>query len=403
MEVTGYRPGEAGFRRVSIALFAGSFASFGLLYCVQPLLPEFSRVFDISPAAATLSISFCTVALGIGLLIAGPLSDAFGRTTIMRISLVLAAVMTGLCAVAPSWSVLLALRAITGLLLAGFPAVAMAYLREEVHPSAHARSAGLYVAGNALGGVTGRLVTGGLTELGDWHLAMLGTGVFTLACAVLVVVLLPQSRRFQAADRGLRASLRGYARVLREPALLGLYAIAFVCMGAFVAMFNIAGFRLESAPYLLPIGLAGLIYLTYPVGSIASVVAGRVADRLGRAVVVTVGFIVALAGMVITTAAPLWAFVTGLTVVTVGFFVVHAVASGWVSAHAYPRGLSTGSAASAYMFAYYLGSTIFGAIAGGAWRSGGWGAVTWMNLGLLGAGLVVAIALRGSKPEQIAS
>lgn len=394
MTFEGYRHGESGFRRVSLALFAGSFASFGLLYCLQPLLPEFTRAFEITPAQATLSVSMCTVGLGVGLLIAGPLSDAVGRTTVIRWALIGSSVITALCAIAPNWTFILIMRGLTGVALAGFPAVAMAYLREEVHASSHSRATGLYVGGNALGGLSGRLITGGLAEFGDWHLALIGTAIFTFACAILVITILPASRNFHPATRGLRASLRGYRQVLRDPVLLAYNAVSFTTMGAFVAMFNIAGFRLESAPYLLPVGLAGLIYLTYPVGSFASAAAGRFADRVGANNVIPVGALLAMAGIGLTFAAPLWIFVVGVTVVVIGFFVVHSAASGAVAAHAHNAHMPVGSASALYLFAYYIGSSVFGTTAGTAWQLGGWTAVGWMDIALVSVCLSVALILR---------
>ena len=402
MAFEGYRHGEAGFRHVSIALFAGSFASFGLLYCLQPLLPEFTRVFAVSPAVATMAISMCTIGLGLALLVAGPLSDAIGRTVVMRWSLVGSSVVTALCAIAPDWPFILAMRALAGVVLAGFPAVAMAYLREEVHASSHARATGLYVGGNALGGLSGRLVTGTLTEFGDWRLALVGTAAFTMICTVIVLAVLPASRNFTPGTRGLRASMRGYRSVLGDRGLLGLYVVPFVAMGAFVAMFNIAGFRLEAAPYLLPVGIAGLIYFAYPIGSIASAIAGRVAERTGAYLVIAAGFGIAIAGMALTFAAPLWLFITAITIVTIGFFTVHAVASAAVASRAYAAGRPVASAAAIYLFAYYLGSSIFGTAAGTAWRVGRWPAVGWMDLAILGVGLAVSVGLmRGSRPGTV--
>lgn len=394
MSFQGYRHGEAGFRRVSIALFAGAFSSFGLLYYTQPLLPGFSREFGISASTAALSISATTIALGVALLFAGQLSEVVGRTRMMRWSLVLSAVVAASTALVTSWGWMLALRALTGLLLAGFPAVAMAYLREEVHPSSHARATGLYIGGTALGGMAGRLLSGGLAQLSDWRWAMAGTAAYALICAVVVLALLPDSRNFRPAPRSLRSSLRSFRAVLTDPTLLGLYAIGTLSMGAYVAVFNIAGYRLEAVPYLLPVGLAGLVYLVNPLGATASTIAGRLAEKHGRRAVVPVGFLVTIAGVLLTASSPLWVFVLGLAVVTIGFFAVHGVASGWTSARAYLGGRSTGSAASMYLFGYYLGSSIFGTLAGTAWRHGGWSALVAGELIVLTAGLVISLLLR---------
>lgn len=400
----GYRHGDAALRRVSAALFAGSFSSFGLLYCTQPLLPGFSREFDISPSTAALSISVTTIALGIALLFAGQLSEIVGRTRMMRWSLVLGALVAGSTALVTSWPAMLLLRGLTGLLLAGFPAVAMAYLREEVHPSSHARATGLYIGGTALGGMAGRLVSGGLAQVADWRWAMAGTALYGLICAAVVLLLLPDSRNFVPAPRSLQASASAFIGVLRDPTLLGLYAIGGISMGSFVAVFNITGYRLEDAPYLLPVGIAGLVYLVNPLGAVASTISGRFAEKYGRRAVVPIGFLIAIGGVGLTFAAPLWVFVLGLAALTIGFFIVHGVASGWTSARAYLGKRSTGSAASMYLFGYYLGSSVLGTLAGTAWRVGGWSTLATSVMITLSAGLVISLLLRRTPviapPEQ---
>lgn len=394
MTFEGYRHGEAGFRRVAVALFAGSFASFGLLYNIQPLLPQFARHFDVSPGTAALSISFATVTLGLALLFAGQLSEVVGRTVMMRWSTVAAALVTAATAVVPSWTVMLGLRAVVGVLLAGFPAVAMAYLREEVHPASHARATGLYIGGTALGGMVGRLVSGGIAQAADWRWALAGTAAYGLLCAGVVLLILPDSRNFHPAPRSWSASLASFVGVLRDPTLLGLYAIGGLVMGAYVATFNITGFRLEAAPYLLPVGVAGLVYLVNPLGAASSIVAGRFAERFGRRAVVPIGFLVTIAGVLLTLASPLWLFVTGLAVVTVGFFIVHGVASGWVVARAYLGSRSTGAASAMYLFSYYLGSSVLGSLSGTAWHHGGWTALAVGALVTLALGLLIAVLLR---------
>lgn len=87
-------------------------------------------------------MSVTTLTLGIALLFVGPMSEVIGRTKVMMISLFGASVMVVACAAAPTWGSLLALRGLLGFAVAGLPAVAVAYLREEVAPSAMARATG---------------------------------------------------------------------------------------------------------------------------------------------------------------------------------------------------------------------------------------------------------------------
>lgn len=406
----GHRLGEPGYRRISVALFAAGLATFALLYCTQPLLPELAGSFDVSAAASTLTVSLCTAALGLSMLLAGPASEVLGRTGLMRWSLVAAVVVGLLCAAAPSWPVLLGLRAAQGVTLAGLPAIAIAYLREEVHPDSHAGASGLYIGGTALGGMTGRLIAGGLADLGGWRLALAGIGGLGLLCAVVVIALLPPSRNFTPAPADARRIARMTLRVLGDPVLVALYAVAAVLMGAFVAVYNAVGFRLTGPPFQLSIAVAGLVFCVYPIGTFSSAYAGRLADRFGRRPVEPVACVVMLAGVLLTLAPQLWLIVSGLAVMTAGFFAAHGVASGWVAARAQLGAGGTAQAASLYLFGYYLGSSVFGGVAGVAWSAGGWRWVVVETAALTLAGLALALGLyrsrslheRGTTPPPVA-
>ncbi|MGH3335706.1 MAG: MFS transporter, partial [Nocardioides sp.] len=131
----GYLPGTASYRRVVGALFAAGLATFALLYSTQAILPELVERFSVSSTSSTLTLSLTTLGLGVTLLVAGPASDVAGRTTFIHLSLTAAAAVAAACALAPTWSALLVLRLVEGVALAGLPAVATAYLREELHPS----------------------------------------------------------------------------------------------------------------------------------------------------------------------------------------------------------------------------------------------------------------------------
>ena len=162
-----HRPGSVGYRRVMVAVFAAGMATFVLLYDVQALLPELVEEYAVSPARATLALSLTTAALAVTLLVAGPLSEVVGRTRLIHLALWSSTAVALACAVAPTWEVLLGLRILQGVTLAGLPAVATAYLREELHPSAHGRAFGLYIAGTALGGMAGRVVTAPVSSRPD--------------------------------------------------------------------------------------------------------------------------------------------------------------------------------------------------------------------------------------------
>lgn len=389
----GHRLGSPEYRRITIALFLAGLATFALLYTTQPLLPMLATHFDVTPAKSAWTVSASTLGLGLALLFAGPASEVLGRTPFMHASLFASGLVALACGLVDSWPILLALRGLEGVVLAGLPAVAMAYLSEEVHHEATSRVAGLYIGGTALGGMTGRLLTGALAQVWGWRAALLGMGILGLACAIAVALLLPRSRGFIPAPASLTHLIDSTGRILKDPALLCLFAIAGTAMGAFVGVFNVVGFRLESAPYFLSVGVAGLVFLTYSLGSVSSTVAGRAAGRWGQRAVTPIATAVMLAGVLLSLAQPLPLIVLALAVMTMGFFAVHGVASGWVASRAALGPGGTGQASSLYLFVYYLGSSLFGALAGDAWARGGWNVVVALCGGLVAVTLVLALVL----------
>lgn len=211
--------GSPAYRKISWALFLAGFASFSLLYCVQPLLPAFAHDFQVSPAESSLALSLSTGFLAVAILFAGAVSEVLGRRGLMFASICAAACLNIVAALVPDWHALLVARALEGLLLGGVPAVAMAYLAEEMHPKGLGLAMGLYVSGTAFGGMVGRVGIGVLTEWTSWRMAMGTVGVAGLVAAVGFIALLPPSSHFvrrPGFDPGYHA--RAWAKHLRNPA-----------------------------------------------------------------------------------------------------------------------------------------------------------------------------------------
>ncbi|WP_432761344.1 MFS transporter [Rhizobium mayense] len=383
--------GTPAFRRATIALFLSGFATFSLLYCVQPLMPIFSEDFGVTPAASSLSLSLSTGFLAFAIFGAAAVSESLGRRSLMFISLLGAAICTIVCAVSPSWHMLLVARALEGFLLGGVPAVAMTYLAEEIEPRGLGGAMGLYIAGNAFGGMAGRVVTGTIAEFLSWRPALAAVGVLGLIAAVGFLCLLPPSRNFIPRN-GFDAAfhLKAWGGHFGNPALPPLFAIGFLVMGSFVTVYNYAGFRLVADPYDLSQTELGLIFTAYLFGIVASWAAGLLGDRIGHFVVLPAGVLVAALGAAITLATPLPLVILGIVLVTIGFFVTHSVASALVGRLA--RG-AKGHASSLYLLAYYLGSSIAGSVGGSFWLADGWSAVVTFILAMLTACLVAAFGV----------
>lgn len=385
--------GTREYRRASAALLCAGYATFSLLYYVQPLLPAFSAQFGVSPAQSSLTLSLSTAALAGAIFVAGFASEGLGRRQLMTASLTLSALLTLGAACVPHWSQLLALRALTGLALGGVPAVAMAYLAEEVHPDGLGLAMGLYVGGTALGGMSGRVITGVLADLCSWRIAVGATGVLGLAAMLAFRALLPPSRHFTP-RRGVgfaqhRAALVGH--LTGGPGLPALFATGFVLMGSFVTLYNYLGYRLLAPPYRMSQASVGALFVVYLTGVVASPWSGRAADRLGRGRVLIASLALMLAGLALTLLRPVPAIAAGLACVTFGFFAGHAVASGWVGRLAHT---GKGQAAALYLLAYYLGSSLVGWFGGQCWSAVGWRGVAALTGALLLLGLALAVRLR---------
>jgi YNFM family putative membrane transporter len=356
--------------RIAAALFLAGFATFSLLYCTQPLLADLAREFHVDAATSAWAVSATTAALALSILLMGAASEGFSRKRLIFVSLCLAALLNLACAAAHRWEIVLAARALEGLALGGAPGTAMAYLADEAPPARLGLAMGLNVSGAAFGGMTGRVAMGVLAQASSWRLALGVLSVTDLVIAVAFVLLLPASRSVRRVQGpGLATHVSAWLGHLRDGPMLSLYLVAFLAMGAFVAVYNYIGFRLAAPPYGLSQAQIGLIFLTYLVGMAASSWAGASADRFGRRPILIAGALVALAGQALTLAAPLWLVVAGVALLTGGFFVVHSVASGWVGRLA---AQNRSHAASLYLLAYYGGASLLGAGGGWLWRGGGW-------------------------------
>jgi YNFM family putative membrane transporter len=381
------RHGTPAFRRLNIALFMAGFATFGLLYCVQPLMPEFSRDYGISAASSALSLSVSTGVLAFAMLVMGGVSDALGRKLVMVASLLSSALLVLASTQVHSWHALLALRVLLGLTLSGVPAVAMTYLVEEVHPDSIGLGMGLYISGNAIGGMGGRLIAGVLADAFGWRIGMGAVALIGLVAAVLFWRSVPTSRNFVAQPLHLRSLLGRFAELFRDAALPWLFAVGFLLLGAFVTVYNYLGYRLLAPPYSLSQAAVGLVFSIYLIGTFSSAWMGHLAGRLGRRKVLWTAFALMLAGVGLTVATPLPLVLLGIVALTFGFFGGHSIASSWVGRRA---GAAKAQGASMYLFSYYMGSSVAGASGGLFYASHGWDGVAGFVGALVLMGLLIA-------------
>ncbi|PJM94347.1 MFS transporter [Streptomyces sp. CB01373] len=391
-------PGGPGYRRMSLALFLAGVATFALLYSTQALLPLISGEFHVAAGDASWTVAAATGGLALFVLPASALSERFGRRTVMTASLAVAVVVGLLVPFAPSLGALVVLRALQGAALAGLPASAQAYLAEEVRPRALVTAIGLFVAGNSVGGMSGRVITGWVAQEWGWRVAVGVIGVIAVGCAVAFRLLLPAPRHFRAGSLRPRVLARSVRDHLADPLLRRLYAIGALFMTVFGGVYTAIGYRLTEAPFSLPQGIVGSIFLVYLVGTVSASTAGRLVGRLGRRGALYLAGATTAAGLLVSLVDSVALVLLGLVLITAGFFAGHAVASSAVSRTA-THGRAQASAL--YQSAYYVGSSVGSTVGAMAFHAQGWPGTA--GVGVLAVLGVVTITALGSRAARVAA
>ncbi|MBB3037155.1 MFS transporter [Hoyosella altamirensis] len=390
--VEPYPVRSRGYRRITAALFIAGVTTFGSMYSTQAVLPEFTRYFGVSPATSALAMSLTTGMLALTIIPASALSARFGRTRVMTISAVSAAVIGILIPLSPTIEVVLTLRALQGVALAGVPAVAMAYLAEEVDRASLGQAMGRYIAGTTVGALIGRLLASSMLDVTSWRWALEVAALVAAFSAIVMIRMLPQSRMFCPQRTTPSTVARGVASHLKNPAMLSLFMLSFLLMGGFVSVYNFLGYRLLDDPFRLTATLAGLVFLFYLSGTVSSPKAGQLSDRFGQRRILLGAVAIMACGLFLTLPDYMPTLLTGVAIFTIGFFGAHSVASSWVSNLA---ASNRAEASSLYLFSYYLGSSLLGGTAGLVYMSAGWsGMVVYVGVLVIVGLLLVTVTLR---------
>lgn len=381
----GHAPKTPGFRRLMAGLFFAGVATFAQLYSPQGLLPLIATDLNVTADQAALLVSASTIGLAAAVIPWSFVGDRLGRKPAMTISIV-AACLFGLGAtLSPGFGAILTFRVLEGVALGGVPALAMAYLNEEVHPKSVGQSAGTFIAGTVIGGLLGRIVAAPIGEGFHWRIGMGVVLVLAVASAICFLSLTPEAKKFQPTTTSPRKAIASITTNLRSPVLNVMYLQGMLLMGGFVAIYNYLGFHLLEEPFNLPVTVVSLLFLAYLMGTLTSPWAGSLATKYRPSRVLMVLTVVMIIGVLLTLVENIWVLLFGLLIFTGAFFGAHSVASGWAGAAAEGgRAQST----SLYNLYYYTGSSIFGWL-GGIFLTG----YGWIGTVLMTAGLAVLALL----------
>jgi YNFM family putative membrane transporter len=383
--------GSPAFKAVLFSLFLAGFAIFSSLYCIQPMMPILADYFQVSPTQSSFPLSLSTIALAIGLLFTGLISDRFGRKPVMAWSLAFIAILLMFSSILPVWSVFLLTRILIGLCVSGVAAVAMTYIGEEIAEKDIGFAMGLYISGTAIGGMGGRLIAGVLVDFISWQSATLIIGILNLCIAGLFYYLLPASRHFKAYPIQFNRFKNSFRQNLADPKLRILFLQGFLLMGCFVSVFNYLSYRLLQTPFELSQAWIGLISVAYLAGIYSSPRAASWGRQYGKFKTLAMMILMMLVGLMLMLINQLAIVFIGLLIFTFSFFAAHSTASSWVSIQSLQY-RAVGS--SLYLFCYYLGSSVLGSSSGLVWENYGWIGFSFFVAGFLLFGLAASFKLR---------
>jgi len=383
----GFERGEPQYRRIVLALFAAGFATFAQVFDAQAVLPALRADFGISAATAALTVSATTIGLAVSVLPWASLADRIGRIRAMKLSLLAATVFSFVVPLMPTFESVVVARGLVGLALGAVPAIAVAYLAEELHGAWVGVAAGTYVAGNTIGGIAGRLVAGPLAELVGWRIGLAAVAVLGAAAAAVFWLLVPEPKGFVRAPAGgppLRTRILGN---LRDPTMLAIFAQGFLLMGAFAVVYNYLSFQIASPAFGVPETLVSLIFLAYLAGTVASRFSGALAERFGPLRMILAGIALMLVGLLLLASTVLIVVFAGLVVFTLGCFSAHPVASGLSGRWAR---VGRAQATAIYQLSWLGGTAFFGWAVGLVYDGSGWVATLAAVAGMCLAAAVVA-------------
>jgi DHA1 family bicyclomycin/chloramphenicol resistance-like MFS transporter len=271
-----------------------------------PALPSLTRELGAATSVAQLTVTACLVGLALGQLLAGPLSDRFGRSIPLYAGLIGYVVASVLCAVSPSVESLIAARLVQGVAGGAGIVIAQAAGRDIYSGGALIRFYGRLTVIGGLAAIIGPVLGGQLARLTDWR------GLFLFLSAVGILILSATALIYRETLPAFHRTSGGFAQTGRDVRLLladRAFVGAVLVQGlVFAAIFA----YLSGATYVLQ-GIYGLspqqYALAFGLNSAGFMVFGYVAGRTSERWSVT-GTLVA--GLAVCAAGALGLLVTGL-------------------------------------------------------------------------------------------
>lgn len=377
-----HSPGAA-LRSLVIGLTA--FLTVVDLFATQAILPSLTRQYGVTPAAMGFAVNASTFGMAVAGLIVGFLSPHINRRTGILLSLALLAIPTSLLASAPNLAVFTTLRIAQGLCMASAFALTLAYLGEQCSAMDAGGAFAAYITGNVASNLVGRLISAAVADgLGlAWNFYFFAA--LNLAGALLVYFTIKRVQPMHAM-RPPGSPLAATIAHWRDPRLRSAFGIGFCILFAFIGTFTFVNFVLVRPPLSLGMMDLGLVYFVFLPSVVTTLLAGKVASRLGTRPTIWGSLVVAGLGLPLMLAPNLGEVLTGMVLVGVGTFFAQAAATGFVGQTATDnRGIASGT----YLACYFCGGLVGTAVLGRLFDNFGWHAC----VAGVGAALAVAAVL----------
>lgn len=265
-----------------------------------PALPAIERGMGASQAGVQVTITGCLIGFALGLLVAGPVSDAHGRRRPLLVGVALYTLATLACAFAPTIEVLIGLRVLQGITGAVWMVTGSAVVRDRARGAAAAKLFSVLMLANGAAPILGPVVGGQLLLVTTWRglfvvLAVIGAITFAASLRWLPETL-PVAKRRSA---GLRDARQSFAVLLRDRVYVGYTLarafgagglLAYIAASPFVFQ-DIYGLSAQQFSVVFGVNSAGLILLGQ--------VGGHVVERVGPALLLKTGMAISVGGSVL--------------------------------------------------------------------------------------------------------
>lgn len=354
---------------ISVCVFLSGFSCFAQLYYFQPLLPDLARDFSLSASHSSFAVSFSTLGMVFGLFTMMFIADRIPRKKLISTGLLASSIFSVAASFSPTFTPLILLSAAKGFLLSGATSVSMAYISEEVSAANKGKIMGLYIAGNALGGMSGRFISSWIGNIFSWRIASGSIGVICAVFAALFLLFSPASVNFFPRKESFKSLITDNLHLITSRALIPFYITGGLILGVFVSLYNYMGFYLVKSPFGFPEYSIHYIYLMYIFGVFGSIATAGLTRKFSPFTVLKSILLISAASILLLYFTNFWIVASGLAIFTFNFFVIHVLCNRIVSNYNIAKRSVT---ISIYLLSYYLGSSILGSATGVLLDTWGW-------------------------------